>query len=216
MIARSKEEKLFGDLLRSKQGVNPRRMGKLPGTFPVKAAHDCKIQRRRKHLLPALPSNQSGGRLGQNARPWNLQAPAKIVDPGRNTNEVIKHAYYYSHYPLKYRRATPKSKAFLEQYRDVAGAAINQKSRESKVKLVACNEILHSKVLFLKEPSILEREGQEAFKALITQRYIRDYGDCVAESCKKLRDGAEDKQSQGREFLTGGEVQSVIAKEQPR
>lgn len=38
-----------------------------------------------------------GGKLGQNARRWALQASAKFVDLGRPTNEALKYALFYSH-----------------------------------------------------------------------------------------------------------------------
>lgn len=82
-----------------------------------------------------------GGKLGQNARRWTLQASAKFVDLGRLTNEALKYALFYIHYQSKYRKITPRSKTSLEQYRDVAGAAMNEESRQSKVRFAAYNEV---------------------------------------------------------------------------
>lgn len=134
---------------------------------------------------------------------WNLGPPANITNPEDLTVETIKHAYFYAHYRVKFRKVTPRSIAFLEQYRDTAKAAMAKPTKEAKIELATLNKILHSKVILYKEPTLKEKEGQEAIRKLVEMRYLADYGDYMAEQCKQFREEALKKNIEGSGSFTG-------------
>ena len=86
---------------------------------------------------------------------------------------------------------------FLEQYETVAAKAMSTNSIALKNKLLAYNRVLHSKLILDKQPNPQELEGQKAMKELVAQRYLADYGDCTAEHCRRLRDGAMEREIEG-------------------
>ncbi len=135
--------------------------------------------------------------------PWNLGPPANITNPEELTEDTIRHAYFYAHYRVKFCKVTPRSIAFLEQYRDTAKAAMAKLTKEARIELATPNKILHSKVILYKEPTLKEKEGQEAIRKLVEMRYLADYGDYMAEHCKRLREGAMEKNTAASEYFTG-------------
>ncbi len=135
--------------------------------------------------------------------PWNLEMPANVTKAEELSDELIRHAYFYSHYRVKFRKVTPRSIAFLELYRDTAKAAMEKPTKELKIELATLNKILHSKVILYKEPSLIEKEGQEAIRKLVEMRYLADYGDYMAEQCQKFREGALEKNIVASKYFTG-------------
>ena len=137
------------------------------------------------------------------SEPWNLGPPANITTPEEFTDETIRHAYFYAHYRVKFRKVSPRSIASLEQYRDTAKAAMAKPTKEARIELATLNRILHSKVILYKEPTLKEKEAQEAIRKLVEMRYLADYGDYMAEQCKRFREEALEKNVAGSGFFTG-------------
>ena len=129
------------------------------------------------------------------------------------TDTMIRQAFFYAQYSVRYRKVTPRTIAFLEKYRDTAAAAMEAPSRDKKIELATLNTILHSKVILYKQPSKEELEGQAAVKKLIQLRYYADYGEYMAENCKRFRDGAREQKIEGFQYFTGsGENWTVVQK----
>ncbi|KAK3176585.1 hypothetical protein OEA41_007908 [Lepraria neglecta] len=148
---------------------------------------------------------------GPKKEPWEI--PDNVTSPDAITDTMIRNAFFYAHYRVKYRKVTPRSLEFLEKYRETAAAAMKAPSTDKKIKLAALNEILHSKVILFKQPSKEELEGQAAVKELIQFRYYADYGDYMAENCKRFRDAAMERKVEGFQCFTGsGENWTVIQK----
>ena len=151
----------------------------------------------KNYIKEICPSDLPG------REPWNLEMPANITKAEELSEELIRHAYFYAHYRVKFRKATPRSIVFLQQYRDTAKAAMEKPTQESKIELATLNRILHSEVILYKEPSLIEKEGQEAIKKLVEMRYLADYGDYMAEQYKRFREGATEKKTVASEYFTG-------------
>ena len=148
---------------------------------------------------------------GPKKDPWEIPVPDNVTTPDAMTDTMIRHAFSYANYRVKYRKATPRTLEFLEKYRDTAAAAMKAPSRDKKIELATLNTILHSKVILYRQPSKEELEGQAAIKKLIQLRYYADYGDYVAENCKRFRDGAREQKIEGSQNFTGsGENWTVI------
>ena len=142
---------------------------------------------------------------GEKKDSWEIPTPENITDPDALTANMIKHAFFYAHYRVKYRKVTPRSVAFLKKYRDTAEAAMKTPSRDKEVELITLNQILHSEVTLLKQPNEAEIKGQAAMKELIQLRYCTDYGDHMAENCKRFRDKALEQKIEGIDYFTGSE-----------
>ena len=154
---------------------------------------------------------------GPKKEPWEIPVPDNVTSPDAITDTMIRNSFFYAHYRVKYRKVTPRSLAFLEKYRDTAAAAMKAPSRDKKIELATLNRILHSKVILFKQPSKEELEGQAAVKELIQFRYYADYGDYMAETCKRFRDGAIERKIEGHQYFTGrGENWTVIQKRMDR
>ena len=143
--------------------------------------------------------------------PWEIPVPDNITSPDAMTDTMIRRAFFYAQYRVQYRKLTPRTIEFLEKYRDTAAAAMKAPSRDKKIELATLNTILHSKVILYKQPSKEELEGQAAIKKLVQFRYYADYGDYIAENCKRFRDEAREQKVEGLQYFTGsGENWTVI------
>ena len=76
-------------------------------------------------------------------------------------------------------------------------------TKEARIQLVTLNKILHAKVILQEEPTSKEKEGQEAIRKLVEMRYLADYGDYMAEQCKRFREEALKKNNAGSGSFTG-------------
>lgn len=146
--------------------------------------------------------------------PWEeIPVPDNVTSPDAMTDTLIKRAFLYAHHRVQHRKVTPRTIAFLEQYRDTAAAAMMAPSRDKKIELATLNRILHSKAFLYRQPSKKELEGQVAVKELVQFRYYADYGDYMAENCKRFRDGAVERKTEGvQNFAGSGESWTVIQK----
>ena len=148
---------------------------------------------------------------GPKKEPWEIPVPDNVTSPDAMTDTMIRHAFFYAQYRVRYRKVTPRTTAFLEKYRDTAAAAMKAPSRDKKIELATLNTILHSKAFLYKQPSKEELEGQAAIKELVQLRYYADYGDYVAENCKRFRDKATEQKIEGLQYFTGsGQNWTVI------
>lgn len=154
-------------------------------------------------------------RPGQELKsPWTLSAPTTVSDPKTLDIATIKQSYFYAHYRLKLRRVSPRTEAFLQQYRNVAASAMNDPSLERKSVLAALTQTLNSKVILLKEPTLKELQGQVALKNLVIQRYWANYGHYVGEQCKRFRDSAIAKEVEGVKLFTGDGKDWTVVQDQ--
>ena len=145
--------------------------------------------------------------------PWEIPVPDNITSPDAMTDTMIRRAFFYAQYRVQYRKVTPRTIAFLEKYRDTAAAAMKAPSRDTKIELATLNTVLHSKSFLYRQPSKEELEGQAVIKKLIQLRYYADYGDYIAENCKRFRDAATERKTEGLQYFTGnGENWTVIQK----
>ena len=150
---------------------------------------------------------------GPKKEPWEIPVPENVTSPDAMTDTMIRQAFFYAQYRVRYRKVTPRTIVFLEKYRDAAAAAMEAPSRDKKIELATLNTILHSKVILYKQPSKEELEGQAAVKKLIQLRYYADYGDYMAEYCKSFRDGAVEQKIEGLQYFAGsGENWTVVQK----
>ncbi|CAF9925500.1 MAG: hypothetical protein HETSPECPRED_005854 [Heterodermia speciosa] len=123
-------------------------------------------------------------------RPWALDAPPPIFDHEALTSEIIEHIYHYSNWRLKCRRVSPRSKPFLEKFKETAKETITAPTDMLKIKLAAWNYTLRSGTILKKEPSFEEKEAFEALQDLTIFRYSAHYGDYLSEECLTLREQA--------------------------
>ncbi|KAL2048022.1 hypothetical protein ABVK25_011118 [Lepraria finkii] len=146
--------------------------------------------------------------------PWEeIPVPDNVTSPDAMTDTLIKRAFLYAYHRVQHRKVTPRTTAFLEQYRDTAAAAMMAPSRDKKIELATLNRILHSEAFLYRQPSKEELEGQVAVKELVQFRYYADYGDYMAENCKRFRDGAIERKTEGvQNFAGSGESWTVIQK----
>ena len=134
-----------------------------------------------------------------------------------STGPVVQHMYDYAHYRLKTRRVSPRTEPFLQRYRDTARLILDNSPNSTnnevlKIKLAAFNEILHSRTILLKEPSMQEREGYKALKDIVIFRYLAEYGEYLDEHCKEFRMAAmvkKDRLKNIEEFSNGQTWQMV-------
>lgn len=111
--------------------------------------------------------------------------------------------YYYAHYRIKLRKTTPRSKEFLEIYKDKARDCLKKDDRDNKLRMMTLNDVLHSKAILRKEPYLLEIEGQKAVRELLVLKYLADYGDYMADICKPFRDLAIEHKTDGVIYIIG-------------
>ena len=102
---------------------------------------------------------------------WGAQGPNQHGNSEMEEIEpIVAHMYDYSHYRLKLRPVSPRSKPFLKKYRDAAKQILDHSfalnTQELKIKLAALNKVLHSASFLMKESSILESESFKAIKEL--------------------------------------------------
>ena len=129
----------------------------------------------------------------------------------------MQHMYDYAHYRLKTRRVSPRTEPFLQRYRDTAMLLLDNSPDSTtdeilKIKLAAFNEILHSRTILMKEPSIQEREGCKALKDIVIFRYLAEYGEYLDEHGKEFRTAAmlkKDRLKNIEEFSNGQTWQMV-------
>lgn len=73
---------------------------------------------------------------------------------------------------------------------------LKDNSRDNQLRLATLTEVLN-KTILPKEPNPLELEAQEAIKQLMKLKYLANYGDYMAENCKRFRQVALTKKTPG-------------------
>ena len=131
-----------------------------------------------------------------------MESVRKASANSASTEPIVQHMYDYAHYRLKMRRVSPRTEPFLEKYRDTAKLILDNPLDLSTntmlmIKLAAFNQVLHSKTILMKEPSIQEREGYQALKELVALRFlaelIQDKMDAEKHDHIKWLDGMHEK-----------------------
>lgn len=75
--------------------------------------------------------------------PWKLKPPI-VVD----TLEKVAEAYYYTHYRLKWRYITPRTRTFLEQFHKSLETYLEKPEdikRQSSPAILSCNTSLRAR-----------------------------------------------------------------------
>ena len=106
----------------------------------------------------------------------------------RTAEKAINHAYHYAYYRLKLRKVTPISEAFFVKYQETAQTYRKNPSLVNRTKLATLTDVLNSKVILHKFPSVTEKDSFDALKELVIMRYLADYGDYLSEECWNLRE----------------------------
>jgi len=135
--------------------------------------------------------------------PWILPAPQILNEPDQWGENAIKSALFYAHCRLKSRKVTPRTEAFLQQYQEIANAALNDPTLAKRSVLAEFTKTLRSKVILQKDASLRDIQGQVILKKLVVMRYLADYGDYLSEQCKRFRDAAAEEKIDGYEHFTG-------------
>lgn len=135
--------------------------------------------------------------------PWTLPAPRLPDNPNDWTEKAIANAYFYAQYRLKSRTVTPRTQVFLEQYREVADAAIKEPSYARKSVLTALTKTLNSKVILSREASFNEIRGQVALKNVVFMRYLACYEDYLGAQFRRFRDAAISEGVEDVKLFTG-------------
>ncbi|KAL8905099.1 MAG: hypothetical protein Q9207_002840 [Kuettlingeria erythrocarpa] len=144
--------------------------------------------------------------------PWLLEPPKQIETP-----QEANRAYYFAHYRLKHRDVTPRTEAFLVEYKkSLKGYLETPADEKSKMEVKTLTRILHSKTILYKDPAPEYQDAITAVKELAKLRYYADYGDYLAFLCTSFRQKCAAARVENADLLIGKtwcQVQKVIAKE---
>ncbi|KAL8903976.1 MAG: hypothetical protein Q9171_007210 [Xanthocarpia ochracea] len=119
--------------------------------------------------------------------PWLLDPPRQIETP-----EEAHQAYYFAHYRLKHRDITPRTEAFLIEYRKTLKEYLEKPGDGSKmIEVKTLTSILHSKTILYEDPAPEYQSAMTAVRELAKLRYYADYGDyhasCATRSVKIVK-----------------------------
>ncbi|KAL9030753.1 MAG: hypothetical protein Q9196_001157 [Gyalolechia fulgens] len=144
--------------------------------------------------------------------PWLLTPPLEV-----DTVKKATEAYHWTHFRLKQRYCTPRSKAFLESYEQSLRAFLETPDdMERKIEIKTMNKILHSETTLYKGPDPRYQDALKAVTELAKLRYYSDYGDDVADWCTSSRQKCVEATVDHVDILIGkswGQVQTELADE---
>ncbi|KAI4167190.1 MAG: hypothetical protein LQ343_007402 [Gyalolechia ehrenbergii] len=199
---------------------NPRTRARGDSDPTADRTHRHTISRRRPSLISLLYDDdykqyvkdcfQTGDTPKQ---PWLLTPPLEV-----DTIQSATDAYHWTHFRLKQRYCTPRSKAFLESYEKSLRAFLDTpEDIERKVEIRTMNQVLHSKPILYKEPDMRYQNALKAVTELAKLRYYSDYGDYVAFLCTSFRQKCVEAKVDNVDILIGkswGQVQIELEREE--
>ncbi|KAL8940202.1 MAG: hypothetical protein Q9211_002389 [Gyalolechia sp. 1 TL-2023] len=144
--------------------------------------------------------------------PWLLTPPLEV-----DTVKKATEAYHWTHFRLKQRYCTPRSKAFLESYEQSLRAFLETPDdMERKIEIKTMNKTLHSETTLYKGPDPRYQDALKTVTELAKLRYYSDYGDDVAYLCTSFRQKCIEATVDHVDILIGkswGQVQTELADE---
>ncbi|KAL8921716.1 MAG: hypothetical protein Q9208_005646 [Pyrenodesmia sp. 3 TL-2023] len=144
--------------------------------------------------------------------PWVLEPPKEI-----KTIRQANQAYHFSHFRLKHRNITPRTEAFLVEYRKTLKEYLEKPEDGSKmIEVQTLTRILHSETILYKDPAPKDQDAMTAVRELAILRYYADYGDYLAFLCTSFRQKCMAAKVKNADMLIGKtwtEVQKIMEKE---
>ena len=130
---------------------------------------------------------------------WLLDPPKQIETP-----EEAHQAYYFAHYRLKHRDITPRTEAFLIEYRRTLKECLEKPGDGSKmIEVKTLTRILHSKTILYRDPAPEYQSAMTAVRELAKLRYYADYGDYHAFLCNSFRQKCTAAKVKNADILIG-------------
>ena len=133
------------------------------------------LERGMSLTLPAYPRDE----------------PVHFIDRTQLTLENVRYAFWYAHFRIKNRSVTPRSRAFLEIYREAASDRMSRPSDDNSARMITHSKTLFSQAFLRKIPDPVEQEAYASLKQLQLLQFYNTYGDYFPEMCSQFSKKAE-------------------------